>query len=246
PLVLERSERVGGCAITTDIAPGFRAPALAHAAAIDPAIVRSLGLERQGLQILRPEAHACAPTLDRRALVVWADAARAAREIARFSVRDAERYPQFLASFARVSAVVRAINSSPPPSIDSPSAGDVMELLKTGRRFRALGRSDAYRLMRWMPMAVADLAAEWFESEPLRATVAAGGILGSFLGPWSAGSGAMLLMRSAGEGHPIANGWFVNGGPGALADSLAAAARQAGAEIRTGVAVAAIEIAGAA
>src|SRR5205809_3898896 len=97
-----------------------------------------------------------------------------------------------------------------------------------------------------MPMAVADLVSEWFDSEPLRATIAAGGILGSFLGPWSAGSAAVLLLRSAGEGHPIANGWFVKGGPGVLADALAAAARQAGVEIRTGVEVAAIDVADAA
>jgi phytoene dehydrogenase-like protein len=107
-------------------------------------------------------------------------------------------------------------------------------MLKAGRRFRALGRADAYRLLRWMPMAVADLASEWFESEPLRATVAAGGVLGSFLGPWSAGSAALLLWLAAGEGHPIATGWLAKGGPGAMADALAASAREAGAEIRTG------------
>jgi phytoene dehydrogenase-like protein len=240
PLVLERGERVGGCAITAEIAPGFRAPVLAHSAAIDPAIVRSLQLERHGLDILQPEAHACAPTLDGRALVVWADPARADREIAQFSARDGGRYPQFLASFARVSGALRAINSSPPPSIDDPSAGDVIELVKTGRRFRALGRSDAYRLMRWMPMAVADLVSEWFESEPLRATVAAGGILGAFLGPWSAGSGAMLLLLGAGQGHPIASGWSARGGTGAVSDALAAVAREAGVEIRTGTEVQAI------
>jgi phytoene dehydrogenase-like protein len=94
-----------------------------------------------------------------------------------------------------------------------------------------------------MPMPAADLVGEWFESEPLRATIAAGGILGSFLGPWSAGSAAVLLLLAAGEGHPIASGWFVVGGPGALADALAAAARQAGAEIRTGAEVARIEAA---
>src|SRR6185295_19075280 len=76
-----------------------------------------------------------------------------------------------------------------------------------------------------------------------RATIAAGGILGSFLGPWSAGSAALLLLLGAGEGHPIASGWFVVGGPGALAEALAAAARQAGVDIRTGVEVARIEAA---
>ena len=95
-------------------------------------------------------------------------------------------------------------------------------------------------------MAAADLVGEWFESEPLRATIAAGGILGSFLGPWSAGSAAVLLLLGAGEGQPVASGWFVGGGPGALGDALAAAARQAGVEIRTGVEVARIDVTDAA
>ena len=93
-------------------------------------------------------------------------------------------------------------------------------------------------------MAVADLAGEWFESEPLRATIAAGGVLGSFLGPWSAGSAAVLLLLGAGEGHPDRDAaGSLRGGPGALADALAAAARQAGVEIRTGADVARIDVA---
>ena len=236
-LVVERSGRVGGSAITSEIVSGVRSSTLAHTAAIDPAIVRALGLEKHGLQIVRPAADACAPTLDGRALVLWSDRERAAREIAAFSPKDAAAWPRFLDSFARVAGVLRALNASPPPSIDGPTAGDIIEMLKAGRRFRALGRTDAYRLLRWMPMAVADLVGEWFESEPLRATVAAGGILGSFLGPWSAGSSALLLQLGAAEGHPIASGWFARGGIGAVTDALANAARQAGADIRTGAEV---------
>jgi phytoene dehydrogenase-like protein len=244
PLVLERGERLGGCAGTSAIAPGFRCPTLVHAVAIDPAIVRALSLERHGLQILRPDAAACAPTRDGRALVLWGDTARAAQSIALFSRKDAEQYPKFLASVARISTVLRAINNATPPSVDGLSAGDLIGLLKAGRTFRGLGRTDAYRLLRWMPMAVADLASEWFESEPLRATVAAGGVLGSFLGPRSAGSAALLLLLGAGEGHPIASGWFARGGPGAVTDALAPAAREAGAEIRTGADVAHIVVTG--
>ena len=242
-LVLERNDRVGGCAQTSEIAAGFRCPTLAHAASIDPLLVKSLGLEQHGLRILRPAADVCAPTLDGRAVVLWHDTARAAESIRAVSAKDATHYARFLTSFAKISGVLRAVAASIPPSIDDPSPADVIELLKTGRAFRALGKADAYRLLRWMPMAVADLASEWFESEPLRATIAAGGILGSFLGPWSAGSAAVLLMLGAGEGQPVASGWFVAGGPGSLADALAAAARQAGVEIRTGVEVARIEAA---
>jgi phytoene dehydrogenase-like protein len=227
--LLERGERVGGCALH------------AHAAAIDPALVRSLDLERHGLRIVRSAADACAPTLDGRALILWNDVARASASIRAFSEKDARHYPDVLASFAKISGVLRAVATTTPPSIDDPGAGDLIEMLKAGRAFRALGKTDAYRLLRWMPMAVADLAGEWFDSEPLRATIVAGGVLGSFLGPWSAGSAAVLLMLGAGEGHPVASGWFAAGGPHTLADALASAARQAGVDIRTGADVSRIE-----
>jgi phytoene dehydrogenase-like protein len=129
-----------------------------------------------------------------------------------------------------------------PPAIDRPSAEDLWRLLKTGRRFRGLPRRDAYRLLRWGPMAVADLAAEWFETEPLRAVVAARGIFGSFAGPWSAGTSANLLLQAGFNGHGAGSASFIKGGMGALASSLAAAARSLGAEIRTGVEVARITV----
>jgi phytoene dehydrogenase-like protein len=236
PLVLERSDHVGGCAITSDLAPGYHAPTLAHTVPLDPAVSRSLALERHGLDLLHPPVHACSPTLDGRALVLWTDADRAAASIATFSARDAAEYPRFLAAFARIAGVLRAVASAPPPSIDRPGGRDLLELVKAGRAFRSLGKTDAYRLLRWTPMAVADLVGESFESEPLRAAIAAGGVLGSFLGPRSAGSGAVLLLLAAANGHPI-GGVFARGGPGAVAAALTGAARSAGAEIRTTAAV---------
>jgi phytoene dehydrogenase-like protein len=236
-LVLEQADRVGGCAITTELAPGFRCPTLSHRAAIDPAIVRDLALERHGLRIIRSAAAVCAPGQDGEALTLWVDPARAAADIARFSQADARRYPEFQASLAAVGGVLRRLISRPSPSIDHPSPGELLELLETGRRFRALGRTDAYRLLRWLPMPVADLAAEWFESEPLQAAIAADGLLGSFLGPRSAGSAAILLLMAARDGQPVAGGWSAQGGTGAISEALAAAARHAGAEIRTGTAV---------
>jgi phytoene dehydrogenase-like protein len=241
-LVLERTDRVGGGVRMNEIAPGFCCPTLAHTVAVDPAIVRALALERLGLEMLQPEAHACAPTLDGRALTLWRDPTRALREIDAFSSRDAARYIPFLESVRRISGVLAAALESLPPSFDAPTAGDLFAGLKLGRAFRALGRTDAHRLMRWISMPVADLAAEWFESEPLRAAVAAGGVLGSFLGPRSAGSSLVLLLLSAIHEHPIANGWFPRGGVGAVSDALAEAARQAGAVIRTDAAVERIDV----
>src|SRR4029079_4754408 len=94
-----------------------------------------------------------------------------------FSARDGGRYPGFIESVGRISRVLRAVLAATPPSIHNHSASDFVEALKAGRAFRALGKPDEYRLLRWLPMAAADFAAEWFESEPPRATLAASGTL---------------------------------------------------------------------
>lgn len=237
PLVLERSDRIGGCAQTVEIAPGFRTSVLAHRAAIDTGIVRDLRLERHGLQSLRPEAIVHAPAADGKGLTLWAAPERAAEQIAAFSAHDARKYPEFLESVKAVCGVLKVAISAPAPSIERPSASDLLTLLRAGRRFRSLGKANAYRLLRWMPMSVADFAREWFESEPLLAAVAAGGLFGSFVGPRSAGSAAVLMLLAASDGQPLASGYGIRGGMGMLAAALAGAAREAGAEIRTGAEV---------
>ncbi|HXV92904.1 MAG TPA: NAD(P)/FAD-dependent oxidoreductase, partial [Pseudonocardia sp.] len=97
---------------------------------------------------------------------------------------------------------------------------------------------DAQRLLRWGPMPVADFASEWFESEPLRAVLAARGITGMFAGPMSAGTTAHLLLNAAaGDGSGAGSTVLVRGGLGALTQALAAAARRHGVEVRTGAGV---------
>ena len=114
----------------------------------------------------------------------------------------------------------------PPPNIDHPNRGDLWGMLQTGRSIRKLGKKDMYRLLRWGPMAVADLVAEYFETELLRATVAARGIFGTFLGPWSAGTSLVLLIRAAGDTHPAGSAYFAQGGMGSIAEAMASAATQ--------------------
>ena len=236
-LVLERAERVGGCAITSEIVPGFKGPTLSHWAAIDPGIVRGLGLERHGLQIANGDALGCVPSIDGPALTIWRDRARTQQELSARSALDSDRYPAFVASVGAVNGVLRKLTAAPAPSIDAPTAADLVELLTTGRRFRGLSRKDAYSLLRWLPMPVADFADEWFEQAAMRVAVAAGGVFGSHLGPRSAGSTAIFLLMSARHDEPLAAGWTARGGIGALSEAAASAARQAGVEIRTGASV---------
>ena len=115
-------------------------------------------------------------------------------------------------------------------------------MLKTGRAIRKLGKRDMFRLLRWGPMAVADLASEYFETELLRAVIAARGVFGTFLGPWSAGSALVLLIRAAADPHPAGSAAFAAGGMGAVTQAMAAAAKAAGAEIRTGAEVTEIRV----
>src|SRR4029077_2240436 len=106
-------------------------------------------------------------------------------------------------------------------------------LFKTGRGVRGLGKKRIFDLLRWGPMAVADYVSEFFETELIRATIAARGIFGTALGPWSAGSTAVLLLRAAADAHPAGSASFPHGGLGSFTRALAESARQAGAEIRT-------------
>src|SRR5918998_4287934 len=243
PLVLERREVVGGAAVTEEFHKGFRCSTLAHAAGpLLPRVARELGLERHGLSFITPEVRVFAPGADGRSLSIYADAARTARELAGVSAHDAGRYAEFEESFARIGRVLAPLLARTPPSVDRPTAGDLWHLGKLGKDFRGLGKRDAYRLLRWGPMAVADLAAEWFETELLRAVVAARGIYGAFAGPWSAGTSVPLLMQAAFGGSAVAPASFVRGGMGALTQALASAAKAAGAEVRTNAAVARINV----
>jgi phytoene dehydrogenase-like protein len=243
PLVLERNAQVGGAAITDEFHPGFRCSTLAHSAGpILPSIVRDLQLEQHGLRLITPDICVTALSPDGRALSLYRDTAKSVQEIAAFSQKDATKYPEFEKSLGKISSVIAEALTTTPPDIDHPSSGDLWSMLKTGRAIRKLGKKDMFRLLRWGPMAVADLAAEYFETELLRAVIATRGVFGTFLGPWSAGSALVLLIRAAADPHPAGGASFAAGGMGALTQAMATAAKSAGAEIRTGAEVIEIRV----
>ena len=240
-LVLERREIVGGGAVTEEIHPGFRCSILDHATGpLATQIVDDLNLSRFGLELITPEARVLALSPGGRSICIYTDVARTVTEIEKFSANDAKSYPEFVNSFARIGRVLAPLISMTPPSIDQPTAADLWHLGKVGLAFRGLGKKDEYRLLRWGPMAVADLVSEWFETELLRATVAARGIYGAFAGPWSAGTSLGLLWQAAMDGSAIGSASYPKGGMGALSDALASAAKAAGAEIRTSAPVSAV------
>jgi phytoene dehydrogenase-like protein len=243
PLVLERREIVGGGCVTEEIYPGFRCSTLAsNPGPLLPQVPKDLQLERCGLEVSNPAVRVFAPNADGLSLCIYEDAKRTADSLTKVSVKDAKAYPDFIASFARIGRVLAPLLTMAPPNIDAPSKRELWNLAGLGLKVRGLGRKDEYRLLRYGPMAVADLAAEWFETEPLRAVVAARGIFGAFAGPWSAGTSVPLLLQGATDGQAIASASFVKGGMGALTQALAKAATEAGAEIRTNTEVAEVQI----
>lgn len=235
PLVLERRSVIGGAAVTEEIHPGFRCSTLAHASGpLHPAILRDMQLVKYGLQMLESPVRLFAPSPDGRALILGGDLGAAAQQIEHFSRKDAAKYLELHRALERAASIVGALLTLAPPDIDKPSSGDLWKLLSVGRKLRGLGKKEMMRVLRWGPMAVADFVAEFFETDLLRAAVAARGIFGAAMGPWSAGSTALLFLRAASDPNPAGNSAIPRGGMGALTAAMAAAAREAGAEIRTG------------
>lgn len=238
-LVLEARPIVGGAAITEEFHPGFRTSTLAHSAQPAASLIRELRLADHGLALIEPDPYLVAPLPDGRSLMLGHDAETSAASIAKFSEQDARRYPEFCATMARIRSFVAGLMAATPPEIEQPSTAGLWSMLTLGRRFRGLGKQDAYRLLRWAPMSAADFVSEWFESEPLRAAIAAGGIFGTSFGPRSAGSAAVLLMRT---GMDDGRQRLVRGGLGAFTSALASAARAAGVDIRTNAEVQRIDV----
>ena len=242
PLVLERRPVVGGCAITEEFHPGFRCSRLSHAVGpVRSDIVGDMELAKHGLKTYTPSVRVLSLSAGGH-LALYGDTARSQQEIAKLSQKDAANYGEFQHSLTRIGEVASLLLNITPPDVDEPGANDLWELLKTGKRIRGLGEKDLYRVLRWAPMAVADLVAEWFETELLRGTIAAQGIFGTFLGPGSAGSSATLLLRSASDSNLAGPASYIAGGTGALTAAMAEAALGAGAEIRTSCEIVAITV----
>ena len=234
PLVLEAADEVGGGAVTREIHPGFRVPAFTHEVLLHDDIVRDMQLDAHGLQRLATDVERIALSPSGPPIVVYTDAAKTAAALQRGSPADADAWTRYSEAMTHAVRVLGPLLAAPPtPMTTRPGLGDIWELLKAGRRFRGIGRRHAQDLLRWLPMPLYDFTHEWFETERLRALVAADGLSGSMLAPRSAGGTLALLLRLAHRhlagGRPL----LARGGPGACTQAMAAAAISAGAEIRT-------------
>jgi phytoene dehydrogenase-like protein len=237
-LVLEKRHLVGGAAVTEEIFPGFKFSVFSYVVSLlRPEIVRDLDLPAHGLEIL-PLESTVTPMENGDYLAMWGDHDRTRRELYRHSPRDAEAYDEFGRLMQHMALAVRPILSMVPPDPTSLSPGELLSMAKLGKHFRDLGEERFHALFKLMTMSSADFLDEWFETDVLKATKSASGIIGTFLGPRSPGSAYVLLHHYMGDIDGAFRAWgFAKGGTGAISEAIASAARSLGATIRVNAGV---------
>lgn len=233
-LVLERRHVLGGAAVSEEIHPGFTFSVCSYVVSLmRPDIIRDLELAKHGLELLPLEC-AFSPYPDGRSLARWPDAAATRREIAAFSPKDAERYPEFGQAMGHLGRFVKHVIDNPPPDPASFSPEHLMALLGLAEKVRGMPEDNLVQFAKLMTMSSADLLDEWFESDHLKAPMAVSGIIGTFLGVRSPGTAYVMLHHYMGEIDGAFRAWgFAKGGTGAVSMACARAAAAAGAEIRT-------------
>lgn len=220
--VLERRDRVGGLSAREEIHPGYTLPGVLHeSAGFSPELARALGLERCGLTFEKEPAPVFAPTREGKGVLVHRDAERAQKELSALETKDAEAYREWRAFLGRVGGFVARVLRRPPPPLSPSSLADLFELGLRGLELCRLGKDDMVELLRIAPMCVADWLNERFENPVLKAVLAAPAVQGAFLGPWSAGTCATLLM------YECTRGPSVKGGPAEIAAALEKALTEA-------------------
>src|SRR5881296_3835120 len=237
-LVLERRHVLGGAAVTEEVFPGFKFSVCSYVVSLlRPEIIRDLDLPRHGLEIL-PLDGTFTPMPNGDYLWRVNDHGKTHREIARHSKLDAEAYDEFGKAMQAMCRFVKPILSMVPPDPATLNPRELMKLLFIGRRFQGLTSDDKYNQVQLMTMSAVDFLDQWFETDVLKATMSASGIIGTFLGVRSPGTAYVLLHHYMGEIDGAFRSWGLSrGGTGAISDAIAGAAREAGVEIRTETAV---------
>ncbi len=233
-LVLERRYVLGGAAVTEEIIPGFKFSVCSYVVSLlRPEIIRDLDLPRHGLEIL-PLDGTFTPMPNGDHLWRVNDHGKTRREIARHSAVDAEAYEEFGKAMQQMCRFVKPILNMVPPDPSTLNPKELMKLLFIGRRFQHLSSEDKYNQVQLMTMSAADFLDQWFETDVLKATMSASGIIGTFLGVRSPGTAYVLLHHYMGEIDGAFRAWgFARGGTGAISNAIGEAAKEFGAEIRT-------------
>lgn len=242
--VLERRHVLGGCATTEPLWPGYKVSTAAYVVSLfPPQIIRELRLKQYGLNILPRSPSSFTPLPDGRSLLLGPDPKLCDREIRKFSARDAETYPRYNALLERVAAAIEpAIAQVAPDPLPMPDAWRKIGLTKKVRdagklwsAYQSLAQlgGDMPEAVELLSGAARPILERWFESEPLRATLATDAVIGAMTSISAPGSAYVLLHHVMGEAGGARGVWgYVEGGMGALSEAIAAACRDLGVDIR--------------
>jgi phytoene dehydrogenase-like protein len=243
-LVLERRALVGGACVTEEVFPGYRVSTAAYLVSLlQEKVVRDLELRRFGYAVLPKDPAYFAPYLDGRHLIMYADQRRTCEQIARFSVRDAQRYPAYERFVEQLARFVEPMLLEAPPNVPPRQLADWLALGKLGGRLVRMRPAEIGQLARMFTSSARDVLDRWFESDELKLALATDGVIGTNGGPASPGTAYVLLHHMMGGVGGVRGLWgFVRGGMGALSDALRQSAQSAGAEIRTSAEVARVEV----
>jgi phytoene dehydrogenase-like protein len=248
-VVLEKRHVLGGAAVTEELYPGFRFSVFSYVVSLlRPEIIRELQLPRHGLHILpldgtftplRPGDGPAAGGGD----YLWRvnDHGRTVRELRRWSKPDAEAYEEYGQLMVEMARFIKPILAITPPDLTSLDPRPLMPLAGLARAFQQLPERQQAVFIQLMTMSAADFLDQWFETDPLKATMAASGIIGTYQGVRSPGTAYVLLHHYMGEIDGAFRAWGIpKGGTGGVSNAIASSARSLGVEIRTEAPVARI------
>ena len=241
-LVLEKRHVLGGAAVTEEVFPGFRFSEFSYVVSLlRPEIIRELELPRHGLEIL-PLDGTITP-LDDDFLWRVNDHGKTIRELRRWSKSDAEAYEEYGQLMADMARFIKPILSVVPPDAGRMNPFDWMPVVGLARTFQQLPERLQSTFVQLMTMSATEFLQQWFETDPLIATMSASGIIGTFQGVRSPGTAYVLLHHYMGEIDGAFRAWGIpRGGTGSISSAIASAARGLGAEIRTEAPVARIAV----
>src|SRR5687767_5022837 len=241
-LVLEKRHVLGGAAVTEEVFPGFRFSEFSYVVSLlRPEIIRELELPRHGLEIL-PLDGTITP-LDDDSLWRVNDHGKTIHELRRWSKGDAEAYEEYGQLMADMARFIKPILSVVPPDAARMNPFDWMPVVGLARTFQQLPERLQSTFVQLMTMSATEFLQQWFETDPLIATMSASGIIGTFQGVRSPGTAYVLLHHYMGEIDGAFRAWGIpRGGTGSISNAIASAARGLGAEIRTEAPVARIAV----
>jgi phytoene dehydrogenase-like protein len=242
-VVCESRPVVGGAAVTEQpFGPGWNVTSLSYVVSLlPPALVRDLDLERFGYHVY-PQGPYFAPHADGRSLQLPDDPARRRESVAQFSAADADALDRWDAYLGDLARVLSPLLDAVPPRIGSRRPADLARQVALLHRLRGVDTRRAVEVTRLLTMSIADLLDEFFVSDAVRGVLSVSGVIGAWAGPRSPGTAYVMAHHHVGDiGGGAVGAWgFPRGGMGAVSEAIAAAARAAGAKIRTGSPVARI------